>query len=529
MEVSINQETMTQEAPVRVEGLGRLTKTVNRMRANLYVTDDRGRCLFAAEGDSAPADTRPLGRAAREILAAGGSQVRWADGDRFFGAPLGDSGRVLLIDAGPEEMTEEKAARCACLEEVVQYFLVAAGRSSTVERQIEKLSAELAQSYEQIMLLYNLSTNMNLTQSSANYLQMACDQLTQLVPVEGIAIFLEKRVDGMRRLVLTAGSGLIAIDPMMADILQMHLTTELLAGREALVDSDVYKPFKYEWPERVRNILAVPLGGPEKMNGFLVATNVLHKPDFDSTDIKLFNSVANQCAVFLANGRLFGDLKELFIGSLKALTSSIDAKDQYTRGHSERVALISRWIAEHMREKRSISERQVHLVYLAGLLHDIGKIGVVESVLCKKGKLTDEERSVILAHPRIGASILSEIPQMREIIPGVLHHHERYDGKGYPEGLAGEEIPLGARIIALADSFDAMTSRRVYRDAMSIRRALAEIEKGIGTQFDPVAARAFLDSDIERLWQIIQDGFIETWDYSNFDEYGTTAVGALMT
>lgn len=397
-----------------------------------------------------------------------------------------------------------------------------------MEDHLDKLSTELSQCYEQIMLLYNLSTNMNLDQSNATYLQLACDQLTQLVQVEGIAIFLEKKMDNMRRLNLSAGSGRIAVDPMMADRLHMYLTTELTAGKEALLDSLVDSPFRYAWPEQLRNILAVPLGPADKMMGFLVATNIVNKPDFDSTDVKLFNSVANQCAVFIENGRLFNDLKELFIGSLKALTNSIDAKDQYTRGHSERVALISRWIAEHLNEIRPLSEKQIHYIYLAGLLHDIGKIGVAETVLRKQGKLSEEERSVILAHPRIGASILSEIPQMREIIPGVLHHHERHDGKGYPEGLCGDEIPLSAQIIALADAFDAMTSRRVYRDAMSIRRAVTEVEKGIGSQFDPMVARAFLDSNIDQLWKIIQDGFIETWNYGNFEEYGTKAVGALI-
>ena len=525
----MSREMNTQTTPVSVEGFSRLAKSVTRLEANLAIIDTEGHCLFEAGGDNPAVGEEQIRRAGEEIRQLDGSgKLVWDESGRFFGAVLDHEGRLLLVDTGPNHAMEEKAARCAGLTELVQYYLDQNSGSIVTDSHIETLSMELGQCYEQIMLLYNLSTNMNLTQTNANYLQLACDQLTQLVQVEGIAIFLEKKVDGMKRLVLTAGSGVIAIDPMMADILQMHLTAELLSGKDALVDSNEFEPFRYSWPERVRNILAVPLGSPEKMTGFLVATNILNKPDFDSTDIKLFNSVANQCAVFIANGRLFGDLKQLFIGSLKALANSIDAKDQYTRGHSERVALMARWIAEHMRDKKTLSERQVHLVYLSGMLHDIGKIGVAEAVLRKRGKLTDEERAIILAHPRIGASILSEIPQMKEIIPGVLYHHERYDGKGYPEGLTGEEIPLNARIIALADSFDAMTSKRVYRDAMSIRRAIAEIEKGAGTQFDPVVAKTFLDSDIDRLWQMIQDGFIETWDYSNFDEFGSLAVGELI-
>ena len=411
---------------------------------------------------------------------------------------------------------------------LLEDFAKTAVQGRRVLEQVEKISVELSQAYEEIILLYNLSTHMKVTKSTPAYLQMACDELTQLVQVEGIAIFLDKKYDGRKQLTLTAGAGVMRIDPPMADMLQMHLVAELATGKEALLDSDVDGPFKYVWPQGINNIITVPLGDKDRMLGMLVAANVRNKPDFDSTDIKLFNSVASQCMVFIENNRLFDELKMLFAGSLKALTNSIDAKDPYTRGHSERVAFISRWIAERMAQTHPISEKDIHHIYLAGLLHDVGKIGVSESVLRKRGKLTDEERAVICAHPRIGASILSEIRQMDDIVPGVLCHHERLDGKGYPQGLAGDQIPLIGKIISLADAFDAMTSKRVYRDAMSIRRALAEIEKGIGTQFDPDVARTFLDSDIEKLWRIVQDGFIETWDYSNFAEYGIDAVGALI-
>jgi len=232
--------------------------------------------------------------------------------------------------------------------------------------------------------------------------------------------------------------------------------------------------------------------------------------------------------VFIENGRLFNDLKELFIGSLKALTSSIDAKDPYTRGHSERVAFISRWIAERLAEEELLQEEQIHKIYLAGLLHDIGKIGIDESVLRKKGKLTREEINHIRAHPSIGAGILSQIKQMRDIVPGVLSHHERIDGKGYPNGLTGPQIPLTGKIVGLADSFDAMTSKRTYRGALSVEQTLAEIEERSGTQFDEKIGRVFINSDVYQLWDIIQGGFTEIYGTSNFSEYGTVAVGTLI-
>ncbi|MHC4580246.1 MAG: HD domain-containing phosphohydrolase, partial [Planctomycetota bacterium] len=410
------------------------------------------------------------------------------------------------------------------------------------ERQIEEVSTELSQTYEELVLLHRLSTNMKVTEADSNFLQMACDSLTEIVYVEGIAILLEKTVNGAQQWVIAAGSGLIDMDEQTAVILQCRLAEEIGKGKEALLDSEVDSVFDYEWPRRVKNIIAVPLFGKgdaephfagaaqngNRMMGLMVAINRIGKQDFDSTDIKLFNSVAGGCAVFIENGRLFKDLKELFIGSLKALTSSIDAKDKYTHGHSERVAYISRWIAERLCETEPLEEEQIHRIYLAGLLHDIGKIGIDESVLRKTGKLTDEEFSCIRKHPLIGAGILREIKQMRDVVPGALSHHERTDGKGYPDGLTGDQIPLAGKIVQLADSFDAMTSRRTYRDAMSVERAIEEIEKGLGTQFDERIGRVFLESDIYQLWDIIRDGFSEVDDSRDPEEYGAAAVGTLI-
>jgi putative nucleotidyltransferase with HDIG domain len=264
------------------------------------------------------------------------------------------------------------------------------------------------------------------------------------------------------------------------------------------------------------------------ITGFMVAINRTDKPDFDSTDAKLFNSVANGCAIFVDNGRLFKDLEELFIGSLKALTSSIDAKDPYTRGHSERVAFISRWIAERMGEEEPLKGAEIHKIYLGGLLHDIGKMGIDESVLRKKGRLTEQELTDMRKHPSLGAGILREIKQMRDIVPAVLCHHERPDGKGYPNGLTGEQIPLAGKIVGLADSFDAMTSKRTYRGAMSVEEARTEIEKGLGTQFDGKVGRIFINSDLHQLWDFIQDGLAEIYGNGNLSEYGTAAVEALV-
>jgi HD-GYP domain-containing protein (c-di-GMP phosphodiesterase class II) len=415
------------------------------------------------------------------------------------------------------------------LQNMLEMFTDSFNTVAKAEEQVEIVSTELAQTYEEMMLLYRMTTNMKLTESDCNYLQMACDSLTELVNVEGIAILLEKGTETEKRLVVSAGAGVIRLDQRWNDILVSRLDAEIAAGKDALLDSAVYSPFKHDWPSWVRSIMAVPLYRKDRMIGMMVAANRLSKPDFDNIDVKLFTSVASECAVFIENGRLFTDLKELFIGSLKALTSSIDAKDQYTRGHSERVAFVSRWIAEKLAAQGSIHQEQVHRIYLAGLLHDVGKIGISEAVLRKNGPLNDAERKQIQAHPTIGAGIISEIKQMRDIVPGVLCHHERHDGKGYPDGLHGDHIPLIGKIVMIADSFDAMTSKRTYRDAMTIAAALEEIQAQLGLQFDPEIGKVFLQSDIHQLWWIMQDGMVEHYYNDSFSAYGIEAVGTLIT
>jgi putative nucleotidyltransferase with HDIG domain len=463
---------------------------------------------------------------------------------------LGDSG----LQAGPDGRgvaggSADLPNRRLYLTEMLASLMECFQSVSKAERQMDQVGTELAHVYEELVLLHELSTHMKLTESDGGYLQMACDSLTEVIPVEGMAILLDRPVSSEQKLTVVAGSGLVDWDEPSAGMLYSRLLTEIRAGKEALLDSDVFSVFKYEWPANIRNLIAVPLMGKEpgagvvqeghvcsvrglergaRVLGVMVAINSLNKRDFDSTDIKLFNSVANGCAVFVENGRLFGDLKDLFLGLLRALARSIDAKDGYTHGHSERVAFISRWIAERLAGQQGLRAEQVHEVYFAGLLHDIGKIGVDDWVLRKTTPLTEPERDSIRKHPEIGAGILRGIKQMRNIVPAVLSHHERIDGAGYPNGLRGDQIPLIARIVGLADSFDAMTSRRSYRDARTLDQAIEEIRLNSGTQFDIQVARVFLEGDIHRLWGILRDGGSDVYYNGDVTDYATAAVGVLV-
>ena len=182
-------------------------------------------------------------------------------------------------------------------------------------------------------------------------------------------------------------------------------------------------------------------------------------------------------------------LESLSLHVVHTLAKTIDAKDAYTNGHSERVASYSREIARRYGYDEDMQEE----VYVMGLLHDVGKIGVPDTVINKPGRLTDEEYDMIKTHPVVGAEILATVSEMPALVTGARWHHERYDGKGYPDGLKGEEIPEEARIIAVADAYDAMTSHRSYRDIIPQDHVKSEIEKGMGTQFDEKFARIMLE------------------------------------
>ncbi len=195
--------------------------------------------------------------------------------------------------------------------------------------------------------------------------------------------------------------------------------------------------------------------------------------------------------------KLYTEMRQIHIDTVRALTSAIDASDPYTKGHSERVTAYAVAIAREM----GLSERRVQTIEYAGLLHDMGKIALQHDVLLKPGALSEEEWRIMRTHPETGAKIVSDLQFLKGARDVVLHHHERYDGSGYPDGLSGDSIPLEARIIKVADAFDAMLSNRPYRDSLGVERAIREIEDGSGTEFDPRVADVFL--------RLVREGRVE--------------------
>lgn len=223
---------------------------------------------------------------------------------------------------------------------------------------------------------------------------------------------------------------------------------------------------------------------------------------FEQDELDFFSALASDVAMAIRNAQLFDELKReadrnrnLFIQTTIALSSAIEAKDAYTHGHTERVTKYSIAIARHMelRGMYHFPPKFFENLYIAGLLHDIGKIAVPESILCKSQQLTEEEYEIMKTHTTRGAEILKPLTEFTQCLDGVKYHHERYDGKGYPEGLQGENIPMVAAIIGVADAFDAITTDRSYRKGLGKEVAISEIRNNIGKQFNPLPAKALIE------------------------------------
>jgi len=215
--------------------------------------------------------------------------------------------------------------------------------------------------------------------------------------------------------------------------------------------------------------------------GAIYLDNVDSDAPFAQHQLELLAAIGRQAGLAVQRARLFEDMEGLFYSCVRTLVSSIEAKDQYTHGHSERVTAFAVTIAEEM----GLDAETMDNVRLGALLHDVGKIGVAEKILTKPSRLTPEEVKIIRQHPVRGAEILSHIRNIPGVVAAARHHHEMYNGLGYPDGLAGQEIPQTARVVALADAFDAMTSNRSYRRNFDVGEAVSEFTRCSGDQFDP--------------------------------------------
>ena len=275
-------------------------------------------------------------------------------------------------------------------------------------------------------------------------------------------------------------------------LVSRRLIDYIISNHEAILNQgdDPKKPTSPSLQNRISNtsVMCSPILSNGNLLGLIYIDCESSHHKFDENNLQMFISIVEETGRAIENASLFEELHALFLDTIKTIVTIIDSKDSYTRGHSERVSVISMSIADEL----NLPKKDKESLRLSSLLHDIGKIKVPEKILNKKSKLTQEEEYLIKKHPETGANIISNIKNLEDVILGIRHHHEKFDGNGYPYGLHGKDIPLIARIISVADAFDAIISQRPYREARNKEEAVAEIKKHSGSQFDPEIVDAFL-------------------------------------
>lgn len=359
----------------------------------------------------------------------------------------------------------------------------------------EALTAQVLNDFEELSLLRSLAAMVELTDSEVAVAEMTRKCLRPLSRGIGAtsiaAIYIAD--DGEIQPAIWSDTKL-ADDSAIRRMIDDHreeATRHPVVRNESAIES---------WAETapaIREFLLLQCRSEGRLHGWLLACNRIEDRNqvaweqhgFTTVQASLLDTAAHQLAAQVHNLGLIRQKEALYTDVVRALVNAIEARDPYTSGHSERVGRLAQCLGNAIGETRVGSDR----LYLTGLLHDVGKIAVPDGVLRKPGDLDANERSIIETHAEAGWQILHELEPLRHVLPGVLHHHERFDGKGYPDGLKGKDIPRDGRVLAVCDAFDAMTSDRPYREGMEIEKATEILQKGAGQYWDPDLVEVFIE------------------------------------
>jgi putative nucleotidyltransferase with HDIG domain len=377
------------------------------------------------------------------------------------------------------------------IDAITKYFSLGI-ENQTLYRDGLEARVELVHEIETIQLMYEIGKEILANLKTEEIVETVVQMIRRLIPCDGATVALFDSDRNVFRVSTSWGTGINKGIEIGKDDVPFY--TVLRSGKsfyqhDITLDFREY-PKQAEWAgeKNIFSYFAVPINVKGDFLGVLALSSV--RPAwFTKIHITTAEKVATQVGIALENARLMEDIEEIFLGTVTSLVSAIDAKSKWTKGHSLRVADYAVKLGARVGLKKDTIEK----LQLAAILHDIGKIGTYEAILDKPGNLTSEEVELIHKHPSQGAEILMPMKSLRDIIPIMKHHHERYDGSGYPDGLAGDDIPLEARILAVADVYDAITADRPYRNALTREATIEEMKSGAGTQFDPMLVRLFVD------------------------------------
>ncbi|PKK92077.1 MAG: hypothetical protein CVV64_01275 [Candidatus Wallbacteria bacterium HGW-Wallbacteria-1] len=375
--------------------------------------------------------------------------------------------------------------------------------ASQMASSIEKLRlyASMEQKIRELSTVNSVVTKVNSSINLRTVLDMVIDLLVETLGADSGSLMLYNNDTGT--LEIEVSRGFSSGPPITTFPLGFGVAGSVAKTRKpALVeDSSISGAYAMAPGERPLSMICAPMVAKDKLLGAIcLERETSGGTSFDTSNLELLVTLANAAATAVDNANLYRDLLNIYFETIQSLAAAIEAKDAYTHGHSRRVTEYSLALAGIM----DCDHNTLDTIRHAALLHDIGKIGINESILLKPGKLTDEEFSTIRSHPVMGSKILESIDFLATVRAQLKHHHERWDGRGYPDGLKGDQIPPGARIIAVADTFDAMTSTRSYRSALDWNVARDEIVRCSGSQFDPKVVDAFLSLGEEFINAVIK-------------------------
>lgn len=355
---------------------------------------------------------------------------------------------------------------------------------ANLELEKKALGRETLKKYREITLLYDIAEKLTASLDPKEAAQLVVDVAKMLIKADNISVMLKNEESGVFELLASSGRELHPGEGLKIGI---GIAGGVFHSGRAEIVNDISSDDRYvSGAVRVSSLMCAPLKIKDRVIGVIYVSSE-ERAHYTAEDLKLLSALAFQAAADIENARLYDSLKETFLTTVHILAETIEKRDPYTGGHIKRVMNYSMAVGKEL----GLPELEMEHLELAAVLHDIGKISIRDCVLLKKGKLTVDEFAEIKMHPIYAEEILDHIKHLKGIIPGVKHHHERYDGSGYPEGLKGNDIDIIARIISVADAFDAMTTDRPYRERMELAEAFDELRANSGTQFDPRVVKAF--------------------------------------